>query len=57
LTVEIEKSAGNFEHGYREGLKNWQDGQGGSSDFLAGARGIVVDKTRSEDEKYEKKPT
>ncbi len=32
-------------------------GQGGSSDFLAGARGRVRNTVRSEDKKYEAKPT
>jgi preprotein translocase subunit SecA len=42
---------------YREGLENRQNGQEGSSDSLAGTRGIARGKTRSEDEKYEVKPT
>ena len=42
---------------YREGLKNREFGQGGSSDFLAGTSGIAKGKTRSEDEKYGAKPT
>ncbi len=32
-------------------------GQGGSSDFSAGARDVARSKNRSEDEKYEVKPT
>jgi len=31
--------------------------QGGSSNFLAGARDIAIGKARSEDEKFEGKPT
>jgi hypothetical protein len=41
----------------RRGIEKSDAGQGGSSDFLAGARGSANGTTRSEDEKSEGKPT
>jgi hypothetical protein len=38
-------------------IEKLEIGQEGSSDFLTGARSIAKGKTRSEDEKYDGKPT